>query len=148
MATVYGRNGEKKERVRPKKGASYFWFAGDKLLLVVTVLGRKLYGGVKIGYRHYLGQISRNFKSGIVIWDRLEWQHAQLKKYRAPVKEKDLKEDEELCPMCNGMYFEIERDLEILACVWCGGDGKRKKRPPTPMPTCRSPLHPQVPPQK
>lgn len=158
MATVYYRGGEKKENVPPKVGDRFWWYKSDRVLLVLTVLKTtyeegSLAWGVHLRWDHYMGlvTIAAPEYNGEVTWDNHEWKAAHLKEFVEPVKAEDLGPDEELCHACRGMYFETERDLEILGCIWCDKDkpGTRKKSPPPPPPppppTQRSPLHPAVP---
>lgn len=148
MATVHSFDKITKENVPPVVGAQYWWYKRDKVLLVLTVLDVTS-NSIRLRWDHYMGlvTIANPEYTGEVVWDDHDWNAADLKEYIAPVKETDLAPDEELCGRCRGMYFECERDLEILGCLWCGEKPGRKKKSPLPLPgpTRKSPLHPLVP---
>lgn len=85
-----------------------------------------------------------------VTWSMEEWNAAlkdsTIHDYLPPVKQEDLKPDEELCHMCHGSRWERMRDSDIEPCIWCSFTGKRKKSPPVePTHHERSPMHPPVP---
>lgn len=158
MATVYAFEKLTRENVPPVVGAKYWWYKTDRVLLVLTILEttydpKAVTWGVKLRWDHYMGlvvMVNPEY-TGEVVWDNHDWNAAHLKEYVPPVQEKDLAPDEELCNGCRGMYYETERDLEILGCWWCGSNmpGRKKKSLPSPPgPSRKSPLHPLVPHQK
>lgn len=126
-----------------RKGLKFWWHQHGRRLLTMQVdaiKGQK----IKLTWEHYKG-LARDEDplTGKVEWTFEEYAACYNKEYVEPLTEKDLKSDEELCHSCNGTYFEVERDFEIMSCIWCEG-GKRKKSPPTPPINKRGPFHPEI----
>ncbi len=132
----------------PDVGEMFWWYSHDRLLLVLTVLEETKPDTMRLKWEIYKGLVSPDEpRTGEIEWTMEEWNVAHLKQFVPPLTAANLGPDEELCRTCDGMYFETERDFEILGCIWCSGTGKRKKRPEEPKPTQRSPLHPEIPPK-
>ena len=120
MATVHYLRESKKENVCPAKGDRFWWFKSDRVLMALTVL-ETTGGGIKLRWDHYCGLVDTidPVITGEMIWDQREWDAATLVSYVEPVKTDDLDSGEKLCTICNGTYFETERDLGITLCWWC-----------------------------
>lgn len=157
MATVYCQGTGEQENVAPTTGAKYWWYKSDRVLLVLTILETSYdpnaHGAaedyeVKLRWDHYMGLVNTDkpVYSGETTWNRKEWEAANFQQYVKPLDREDLAPDEELCKSCCGCYFEVGRDLEIMGCIWCDKNkpGTRKKSPPAPQPSQRSPFHPAV----
>jgi hypothetical protein len=144
MAIVYDDEG--KVATAPTVGDEFWWFMTPRRLLKLRVVGTKP-DEIKLYWWHYLGLYpSDSPMEGEISWTAQEWESAHLRRFKQPLAGSDLSSDEELCRSCHGSYFETERDLEIMGCIWCGGAGKTTKAPPAPPPptTRRSPFHPAV----
>lgn len=136
---------------KPEVGRKYWWIrvsCKSPELLTVEKVTDPPYGGIK------LSMTDAFYKSATreVVWNWQEWEHAagdggeSIQDYLPPVKKEDLTPDEELCRVCNGGRWEFTRDSDVLPCMWCGMEGKRKRREPIP-PTHsrRSDHHPELP---
>lgn len=154
MATVYARGKEVEHNVPPKVGDRYLWFKTDRALIDLTIIkttydDKALEYGVQFSWKCYLGPVGSYNPAyeGEVVWNKAEWDVATLKVYIPPVKEEDLAPDEELCRSCRGAYFEMGKDLELMACIWCDRDkpGTSKKGPPIVEQTRRHDMCPAVP---
>ena len=134
---------DKAKATDPHPGDRYFWFANSRRLLVVEVVA--VAAAVTLRWWHYRGLACHGDPlQGEVVWTSAEWRAAHLMEFKAPIPETDVCPEEELCRTCGGTYFEVERDLEIMPCVWCDGTGKQARRELPKAPTRRSQLHPEV----
>lgn len=148
MATVYYMNQELQKNVDPVPGAMYWWYQHPRSLLTLTVL--EVDGdNIRLRWENYMVPAGMTAATGKVVWNRQEWDAAELKEYRKPINKEDLGPDEALCRSCEGCYFEMGGDLEIFVCIWCdrGRPGRMKKSLPSPPLPRRSPFHPPVPAQ-
>jgi hypothetical protein len=142
MATLYTNEELLICDVAPEVGKKYLWFQHCRSVLVLTIL--EVGVDIKIKWQVYLKLMSEHEPmEGEVVWNMDEWKAVTLKEFAPPVQQSDLKEDEELCHLCNGMRWYFERDSDITSCMRCD-DGRMKKLQQSVKPTKRSDLHPTV----
>jgi len=145
MAIVHDGN-ESHHGVPAVVGSRYWWFQNDRKLLTLEILKVLPDGSVELAWTHYVGLVDTDHPvyDGTVTWNQQEWEKAVLSPWKSIVLTTDLADDEEICRICHGGYFETLTDLEIVRCAWCD-NGRQKKRPESAAPTSqRSPLHPVV----
>lgn len=154
MAIVYYVDGSEEKKITPVEGSMFWWYKNARVVLKLTVLKtgytkEASTWSVTLKWDHYCGLVNTRDPeyTGDVTWNDREWDAANLMAYVEPMKEENLGPDEELCRSCNGTYFEMERDLDILRCIWCDKSrpGTNKKQPEATQPNKRSPFHPTVP---
>ncbi len=141
------------EMITPVIGNRYWWYSHSRMVLTITVVDVESdvpfdepnFGSVKLHWQLYKGLVSNTtITEGDVVWTGEEWNSASLMPHKNPLTEKDLEPDEQLCRSCNGTYFEVERDFDILPCIWCKTTGKTQKSLPPSKPVRRSMVHPEV----
>lgn len=143
MATLYFDSGEK-QTIEPIVGSSYFWYSTARHLLTIKILELLENGNIKLEWAHYIGFYHPlDQRSGEISWTRDEFNKAVFGVYREPLSIENLNEDEQLCRICDGFYFESGKDFDVYPCIVCSGNGRTKKHPPEITKQRQSLLHPE-----